>query len=89
MCARTMMDSYYTLMRAPGITEDTSELERKVWDWYAENRDAVLDCKKEHFERVLAAVNRERFDGGVITGEEFIGWLKSHERGEMIGNTDE
>ena len=82
MCARTMMDSYYTLMRAPGITEDTSELEKRVWNWYAENRNAVLDCKKEHFERVLAAVNRERFDGGVITGEEFIEWIRRHERGE-------
>lgn len=89
MCARTMMDSYYTLVRAPGITEDKSGLEARVWQWYAKNREAVLDCKKANFERVLAAVNRERWDGGVITGEEFINWLKSHERGEMIGNTDE
>ena len=82
MCVRTMMDSYYTLVKAPGITEDKSGLEKRVWEWYEANRSAVLDCKKVHFERVLKAVNRERFDGGVITGEEFVNWLKSHERGE-------
>ena len=82
MCARTMMDCYYTLVKAPGITEDKSGLEKRVWDWYEANRGAVLDCKKVHFERVLKAVNRERYDGGAITGEEFVNWLKSHERGE-------
>ena len=82
MCVRTMMDCYYTLVKAPGITDDKSELEKRVWEWYEANRSAVLDCKKVHFERVLKAVNRERFDGGVITGEEFVNWLKSHERGE-------
>jgi len=82
MCVRTMMDSYYTLVKAPGITEDKSGLEKRVWEWYEANRSAVLDCKKVHFERVLKAVNRERSDGGVITGEEFVNWLKSHERGE-------
>ena len=82
MCARTMMDCYYTLVKAPGITEDKSGLEKRVWEWYEANRSAVLDCKKVHFERVLKAVNRERYDGGAITGEEFVNWLKSHERGE-------
>ena len=80
MCARTMMDCYYTLVKAPGITEDKSDLEKRVWSWYEKNRDAVRDCKKVHFENVLKAVNRERFDGGVITGEEFLSWLKEHDK---------
>ena len=82
MCVRTMADSYYTLMKAPGITEDKSDLERKVWAWYEENREAILDCKRPQFDLVMRAVNRERFDGGEITAEEFLEWMRSHERGE-------
>ena len=79
---RTMADSYYTLVKAPGITEDKSDLERRVWEWYAENREAIMDCKRPQFNLVMKAVNRERFDGGVITAEEFIEWIREHERGE-------
>ena len=81
MCVRTMADSYYTLVKAPGITEDKSDLERRVWAWYEENREAIMDCKRPQFNLVMKAVNRERFDGGVITAEEFIEWIKKHERG--------
>ena len=81
MCVRTMADSYYTLVKAPGITEDKSDLERRVWAWYEKNREAIMDCKRPQFNLVMKAVNRERFDGGVITAEEFIEWIRKHERG--------
>ena len=82
MCVRTMADSYYTLVKAPDITEDKSNLEQRVWAWYEENREAILDCKRPQFDMVMQAVNRERWDGGEITDREFINWLRSHERGE-------
>lgn len=82
MCARTIADSYYTLVKAPGITEDKSEFERKVWAWYDEHKEPIMNCRKNDFKRALAAVNRERIDGGMITGEEIIEWIKVHERGE-------
>ena len=82
MCVRTMADSYYTLVKAPDITEDKSDLERRVWAWYEENREAIMDCKRPQFNLVMKAVNRERWDGGVITNEEFIGWIRKHERGD-------
>ena len=82
MCVRTMADSYYTLVKAPGIAEDKSELEQRVWAWYEENREAIMDCKRTQFDMVMKAVNRERWEGGEITDKEFINWLKSHERGE-------
>lgn len=82
MCVRTMADSYYTLVKAPDIPDDKSDLEKRVWAWYDENREAVLDCKRKQFDLVMKAVNRERWDGGEITDKEFINWLKSYERGE-------
>ena len=83
MVVRTMGDSYYTLCKCPGMKgKDTREFEKRVWAWYDERREAFWKCRPEMFQRVLAAVNRERHDGGEITEEEFIGWIRNHERGE-------
>lgn len=83
MCVRVMADSYYTLEKATDIPEDKSEFAAEVWAWYEKHKDAIGDCTRPDFERVIAAVNRERFDSGGITGEEFISWIRNHERGEM------
>ena len=82
MCVRVMGDSYYTLCKAPGITEDKSDFEKTVWNWYDAHREAFWKCKPQMFKMVLEAVNRERHDGGTISEEEFIGWIRKHERGE-------
>ena len=82
MCVRVMADSFYTLVKAPGITEDKSEHERLVWAWYDEHRAACKACRPEMFDLVLQAVNRERFDGGEITADDFMAWIQKHERGE-------
>ena len=82
MCVRTMADSYYTLVKAPDIEEDKTEFAAEVWRWYEDHREAIGDCTKPDFNLVMRAVNRERYDGGEITGEEFIEWIRKHERGE-------
>ena len=82
MCVRTMADSYYTLVKAPDIEEDKTEFAAEVWRWYEDHREAIGDCTKPDFDLVMRAVNRERYDGGEITGEEFIEWIRKHERGE-------
>ena len=82
MCVRTMADSYYTLVKAPDIEEDKTEFAAEVWRWYEDHRDAIGDCTRPDFDLVMRAVNRERYDGGEITGKEFIEWIKKHERGE-------
>ncbi len=82
MCVRTMADSYYTLVKAPDIEEDKTEFAADVWRWYEDHREAIGDCTKPDFDLVMRAVNRERYDGGEITGEEFIEWIRKHERGE-------
>ena len=82
MCVRTMADSYYTLVKAPDIEEDKKEFAAEVWRWYEDHREAIGDCTKPDFDLVMRAVNRERYDGGEITGEEFIEWIRKHERGE-------
>ena len=81
MCVRTMADSYYTLVKAPDIEEDKTEFAAEVWKWYEDHLEAIGDCTKPDFDLVMRAVNRERYDGGEITGEEFIEWIKKHERG--------
>ena len=81
MCVRTMADSYYTLVKAPDIEEDKTEFAAEVWKWYEDHREAIGDCTRPDFDLVMRAVNRERYDGGEITGEEFIEWIKKHERG--------
>ena len=82
MCVRVMADSYYTLCRAPNITEDKREHEARVWEWYDRHRDAYHACTKENYEMVINAVNRECFDGGVITENQVREWIEKHERGE-------
>ena len=82
MCVRTMADSYYTLVKAPDIEEDKTEFAAEVWQWYENHREAIGDCTKPDFDLVMRAVNRERYDGGEITGKEFIEWIRKHERGE-------
>ena len=83
MCVRVMGDSYYTLNRAPGITEDKSEHEKRVWAWYDKHREQYHSCRPEMFDQVIEAVNNECFDGGAITGEEVNEWIAKHERGEI------
>ena len=82
MCVRVMADSYYSLVKAPGITEDKSDFEEQVWAWFKEHREAFWSCRRSMFRMVMEAVNRERFDGGPITDKEFMDWIQEHERGE-------
>lgn len=82
MCMRVICDSYYTLCRAPDIEEDKSEHEKRVWEWYDSHKEFINRCRPEMFILVLKAVNRECFDGGVITGEQVMDWISAHERGE-------
>ena len=79
MCFRVMADSYYTLCRAPGITEDKSEHEARVFAWYRAHRSAVNACTPERAKEVMAAVNRENFDGGLITEQQVRDWIADHE----------
>jgi hypothetical protein len=82
MIVRIMADSYYTLNKAPGIEEDKSGFEKTVWDYYDGHREFFRRCTPEDFDLVMKAVNRERFDGGPITKQEFLAWIDRHERGE-------
>lgn len=80
MCVRIMADSYYTLCRAPNITDDKSEHEARVWAWYEEHREAFNACRPEMIPFVMDAVNKEDFDGGHITYDQVTAWIKEHER---------
>ena len=80
MCCRIMADSYYTLCRAPGITEDKTEHEERVWKWFGEHRADFYSCRTEMIPFVMKAVNEEDFDGGHITYEQVIEWIHEHER---------
>ena len=80
MCVRVMCDSYYSLCRAPGITEDKTQLETDVWNWFAEHRQAFEACRPEMFDMVIEAVNRERTDGGWIDKQDVLNWIQKHER---------
>ena len=82
MCVRVMADSYYTLNKAPDITEDKSEHEARVWAWFDEHRDAYHACRPEMYAMVMNAVNKECWDGGFITEKEVREWVETHERGE-------
>ena len=83
MIVRIMGDSYYTIKLAPGITEDRSEHEREVWEYFDSHRDAFYSCRPEKFDLALAAVNRENFDGGEITKEAMMEWIHQHEKEVM------
>lgn len=82
MCVRVLADSYYTIVKDPDIQEDRSEFEAEVWAWYEAHREQIGNCTRENFDFVMRAVNKERWDGGEITGQEFIEWIRKHERGE-------
>lgn len=82
MCVRIMADSYYTLCRAPGITDDKSAHEKRVWEWFDEHRESFYACRKEMIPFVMDAVNKEDYDGGYITYDQVISWIKQHEEGE-------
>ena len=78
MCYRTICDSYYTLCRAPGITQDKSEHEAAVWKWYESHKQACDSCSPEVKRTVIEAVNMERGDGGVITKGDVAEWIRKH-----------
>ena len=80
MCVRIMADSYYTLERAPGITEDKSEHEKRVFDWFEKHREDFNACRPEMIPEVMDAVNLEDFDGGYITYDQVMAWINEHER---------
>ena len=80
MCVRIMADSYYTLCRVPGITEDKSEHEARVWAWFDAHRDAFYSCRAEIIGEVMEAVNKEDFEGGFITFKQVMDWIHEHER---------
>lgn len=82
MVVRAMADSYYTLKLAPGIQDSKTAFEQRVWNYYDRHRNEFRTCGPENFDFVLAAVNRERFDGGEITKKAFLEWIGRHERGE-------
>lgn len=79
MCVRVMADSYYTLCRHPGITDDKSEHEARVWKWYEEHKEPFKKCTKKNFDMVMEAVNRECWKGGEITKKQVLDWIKDHE----------
>lgn len=80
MCVRIMADSYYTLERAPGITEDKTEHEKRVFEWFDGHRDAFYACRQEMIGEVMEAVNREDWEGGEITYDQVLAWIEEHER---------
>ena len=80
MCVRIMADSYYTLCRAPGIEDDKSEHEKRVWEWFDAHREDFYACRQEMIPEVMAAVNKEDWDGGLITYENVAEWIHEHER---------
>ena len=80
MCVRVMCDSYYTLCRVPGIDEDKSAHEARVWAWYDEHRKEFAACKPDMFDMVIDAVNRECNDGGWISKGDVMNWIHKHER---------
>ena len=82
MMVRIMGDSYYACNLAPGITEDRSEHEQRVWEYFDAHRDAFYACRPEMFDMALEAVNRENFDGGEIRKYDLMEWIHAHERGE-------
>ena len=82
MMVRIMGDSYYTCRRAPGIKEDRSEHERRVFEYFDAHRDAFYACRPEMFDMALEAVNRENYDGGKISKYDLMRWINAHERGE-------
>ena len=82
MMVRTMADCYYTLNLATGIDEDKTAFEKRVWEYYDKRKAAFHACKPENFDFALAAVNRERLDGGTIAKKAFTEWINKHERGE-------
>lgn len=84
MCVRVMADSYYTLHKAPDIPDGKEKIahEARVWKWFDEHREPYHACRPEMFDMVMEAVNRECFDGGVITKQEVTEWIDKHERGE-------
>lgn len=87
MCVRVMGDSYYTCRRAP-IPDDRTEHEKRVWEWFDKHRDAFYACRPEMIGPVLLAVNRENFDGGIITEKQMMEWIHEHERSEENGDTN-
>ena len=82
MVVRVMADSFYTLTLAPGITEDKTEHEKRVWAYYDGHREEFHACRPEMFDMVMKAVNKECFDGGEIRKDAFLDWINRHERGE-------
>lgn len=80
MCVRVMCDSYYTLCRVPGIEEDKSAHEARVWTWYSEHKDAIDACRPEMFDMVIEAVNKECNDGGWMSKHDVQNWIRKHER---------
>lgn len=82
MMVRIMGDSYYALKLAPCERDHPEEHEKRVWEYFDRNRGYFYDCKQECFDLALEAVNRENYDGGVITKESLMAWIHEHERGE-------
>lgn len=80
MCVRIMADSYYTLCRVPGITDDKSEHEKAVWAWFDGHKDAFYACRPEMIGMVMKAVNKEDYEGGHITYNQVLDWIHEHER---------
>ena len=73
MTARVLADSLYTL-RYAGLTEDTSEHERQVYEYYRVHRKELTKLTKKLFMDILNAVNLENKCS--ITREEFTEWLR-------------
>jgi hypothetical protein len=89
MMVRIMGDSYYTLMLRPGMeNDDMSEHEKEVWAYFDAHKDAYHNVEPEAFDLALAAVNRENYDGGVITKEALVSWIENHERSEANGDDE-
>ena len=64
------------------VSEDRTEHEKKVWEWFDKHREPFHACTPEMFRRVMIAVNKECNDAGEITDEAFLAWIAEHERGD-------
>ena len=75
MVARIACDAYYSLQQA-GVKEDTSEHEKRVWEYLKAHREDLLKCRKSAFDEVIEATNREN-DNSHVTKAEVLTWLKA------------
>lgn len=74
MVARIMCDAYYTFNLA-GVTEDMTEHEQRVWEFFCQHRQEFLQVKKNDLAQVIDATNKEN-ENCYMTREDLLSWLR-------------